>query len=59
LHYPVEIKTTSDPNKSMVNAFRCIERISGKKPGTGALICMAKERLPLKDAVWTLPVQYI
>ena len=57
--HPVEIKTTSDPGKSMVNAFRCIERISGKKAGSGALICMAKERLPLKDAVWTLPVQYI
>jgi len=57
--YPIEIKTTSDPNKSMINAFRCIDGISGKKAGTGALICMAKERLPLKDAVWTLPVQYI
>jgi len=50
---------TKDPNTSMVASFRCIERFSGKKHGTGALICMAKERLPLKDAVWTLPVQLI
>ncbi|MCL2628838.1 MAG: ATP-binding protein [Oscillospiraceae bacterium] len=57
--YPIEIKTTSDPHKSMVNSFRCIENLSGKKPGTGALICMAKERLPLKEAVWTLPVQLV
>jgi len=57
--YPIEIKTTSDPNKSMVNSFRCIENIPDKKCGTGALICMAKERLPLKNAVWTLPVHHI
>ena len=25
--YPVEIKTTSDPSKSMIRAFRCLEKI--------------------------------
>jgi len=57
--HPVEIKTTSDPTKSMVKAFRCIENIPGKKIGTGAVVCLAKERLPLVDDVWILPVQMI
>jgi predicted AAA+ superfamily ATPase len=60
--YPVEIKTTGDPTKSMVKAFRCLSGIfdqPGKKMGTGALICLAKERLPLTDTVWTLPVRMI
>jgi len=56
--YPVEIKTTGDPVKSMIKAFRCLD-IPGKKIGTGALLCLSKERLPLTDTVWALPVQYV
>ena len=57
--HPIEIKTTSDPTKSMVKAFRHIEDIPGKKVGDGAVVCLAKEVLPLKDNVWILPVQMI
>ena len=57
--HPIEIKTTSDPTKSMVRAFRLIEKIPAKKAGTGAIICLAKERLPLTDNVWILPAQKI
>ena len=57
--YPVEIKTTSDPVRSMVGAFRCLDDIPAKKTGAGTLICLAKERLPLTDTVWTLPAQMI
>jgi len=57
--YPVEIKTTSDPKRAMVGAFRCIENIPAKKTGTGAVICLAKDRLPLTDNVWILPVHMI
>ena len=57
--YPIEIKTSSDPVKSMVSAFRCIANIPQKKAGTGALICLAKERLPLTDNVWILPAHLI
>ncbi|MCL2391177.1 MAG: ATP-binding protein [Oscillospiraceae bacterium] len=57
--HPVEIKTTSDPKKSMVKAFRQLENIPAKKVGTGAVVCFAKERLPLADDVWVLPVQMI
>ena len=57
--HPVEIKTTSDPTKSMTKAFRYLESIPGKKIGSGAVICLAKQRLPLADNVWILPVQMI
>ena len=57
--YPIEIKTTSDPTKSMVNSFRYIDNIPGKKTGVGAVICLAKERLPLTDNAWILPAHLI
>ena len=57
--HPVEIKTTSDPTKSMISAFRCLESIPGKQTGTGAVICLAKERLPLSEHVWILPAHLI
>jgi predicted AAA+ superfamily ATPase len=63
--YPIEIKTSSDPAKSMVSAFRCLQGITNKKIGAGAVICLAKERLPLiADAagsgdVWIMPVNLI
>ena len=57
--YPIEVKTSSDPTRSMVSAFRCLLTNKIKKVGTGALICIARERLPLTDNVWTLPVGMI
>jgi len=57
--YPIEIKTTSDPTKSMARTFRCINSIPGKKKGSGAIICLAKEQLPLTDGVWILPAHLI
>jgi len=57
--YPVEIKTTGDPARSMVKAFRLLDSIPAKKVGTGVIVCLAKERLPLTDNVWTLPAQMI
>lgn len=57
--YPIEIKTSSNPTKSMVKAFHCLEKNPVKKIGTGALICFTKELLPLTDSVWMLPVHTI
>lgn len=57
--YPIEIKTSGDPTKSMVHSFRCLSNIPGKNIGTGAVICLAKERLPLTDNVWILPAHLI
>ena len=57
--YPIEIKATGDPSKSMVKAFRCLADVPCKKIGTGALLCLVKERLPLMDSVWALPAHMI
>jgi predicted AAA+ superfamily ATPase len=57
--YPVEIKTTSDPTKSMVKAFRCIANVPGKARGQGAVVCLAKEPLPLEEDVWIVPGGFI
>ena len=59
LLHPVEIKTTSDPSKKMASAFRKLDDIPSKKRGAGAIICHAKELLPLTDNVWVLPAQMI
>ena len=57
--HPVEIKTTSDPTKAMVKAFRLLEKIPTKKVGTGVVICLAKQRLLLTENVWILPMQMV
>ena len=57
--YPLEIKTTSDPSKSMVNAFKQLDNISGKKRGIGVLLCLADRVLPLQEKVWIMPVSAI
>ncbi len=57
--YPVETKTSSDPKKSMISAFGCIKNIPGKNIGKGAIVCLAKERLPLTENVWIMPVNLI
>jgi len=57
--YPIEIKTSSDPKKSMISAFECLCNIPAKNIGAGAVVCLAKERLPLADNVWIVPVNLI
>jgi predicted AAA+ superfamily ATPase len=57
--YPAEIKTTSDPVKSMAGAFRFLQNIPNVKVGCGAVICLAKECLPLTGNALTVPVHLI
>ena len=57
--YPCEIKTTSDPNKSMISAFELLNKIPDKKVGSGAIICMSRETLPMSGDNWIIPVDMI
>jgi len=59
LLYPIEIKTTGDPTKSMTKAFSCLKNIPGKQIGAGAVVCLAKEHLPLTQDTWVIPVNLI
>ena len=49
--YPIEIKLTASPNKSMVKGFSVIEN-----SGMGALICMRETEMFLTDNVKVIPV---
>jgi predicted AAA+ superfamily ATPase len=53
--YPIEIKTTSDPVKPMVKAFRCIDDLPEKQLGSGAVVCLSRNLLPLTDNTWVTP----
>jgi predicted AAA+ superfamily ATPase len=53
--YPVEIKTSSDPNKNMIKGFEILKNIPEKKTGSGALICLSKNLLPLTGNVMIVP----
>jgi len=57
--YPIEIKASSDPKKEMVKSFDVLDKIPGKKRGSGAIVCLAKERLPLMEDVWMVPAGMI
>jgi predicted AAA+ superfamily ATPase len=57
--YPVEIKTSSDPNPSMAKQFRCLEGIPGKIAGEGAILCLTNTLLPLGEKLWAVPVGLI
>ncbi len=52
--YPVEIKLTANPNKSMVKNFNLIQN-----RGQGALVCMADKAALLTEDVIIIPVSYI
>lgn len=49
--YPIEIKLTANPNKSMVKNFNVIENA-----GMGAIICMKEKEMFLTDDVKVIPV---
>lgn len=57
--YPVEIKMSANPKLDMANAFDVIDRIAGKKRGTGVILCMYGQKLWLSDQVVALPVEFI
>ena len=57
--HPVEIKTTGDPQKSMISSFTQLETLPGITRGCGAVICMAREVLPMTKTDSVIPVSYI
>jgi hypothetical protein len=57
--YPIEIKMSANPKLHMTNAFDVLDRIPGKKRGTGGVVCMYSNVLWLNDNVVALPVEYV
>ena len=56
--HPVEIKKTSAPDKSMLQAFSVLKN-AGREIGTGAVICMSDVVLPLGDNNLIVPSNLI
>lgn len=54
LFYPIEIKLTSKPDKSMVKNFDTI-----KNKGEGAVLCLSQQDLPLTKDVNVVPISFV
>ena len=57
--YPVEIKQSTHVTADETAAFTVLDRIDGKKRGTGAIICLCPMPGALRENVLQLPVWYI
>lgn len=52
--YPIEIKLTANPDKSMVKNFNLIQNA-----GEGGLICMYDTDIPISENINVVPVNYL
>ncbi len=56
--YPVEIKKTASPHRSMVRTFGTLKRLR-LSVGTGCLICLSEDVIPLKEDIHALPAGFM
>ena len=54
--YPIEIKKTANPDKSMLKHFSVIPE---EKKGEGAIICLCQNDFPIRENVNVVPVWYV
>ncbi len=57
--YPIEIKKKSNPKANDAGAFPLLDKDIDKKRGPGAIICLGKYKLKLRDNLYSLPIEYI
>lgn len=57
--YPLEIKMTASPHKSMAKNFGALKKIPNINLKRGTIICQYSELLYLKDDLAALPIEYI
>lgn len=57
--YPIEIKKSANPNKSMAFAFDVLDKDVDKKRGMGAIVCLYDTKLYLSDDLVVLPIEYV
>lgn len=57
--YPIEIKKSAKPTKSMATAFDILDKEVDKKRGMGVILCLYDEKLYLKDDLVVLPIEYL
>lgn len=54
--YPIEIKTTAEPDPRDIRHFSMLNDIKGVNIGEGGVICMAHDMMPLKDKNYIIPL---
>ncbi len=58
--YPIEIKTTSRPNKKMANNFRLLDKVANEIAiGNGIIINQYPNKFLLAENLIALPIEYI
>lgn len=57
--YPIEIKKSANPNKSMIENFEVLKNVNDKKIGEGAIICMYDNVVNIDENNIALPFWYI
>jgi hypothetical protein len=53
--YPIEIKKTATPGNAGIKNIRALSKFS-KKIGTGAVLCMRREAIPLAENLISFPL---
>jgi len=56
--YPIEIKKSANPNRDSIKHFTALEK-TGKKIGTGNVICLCSDLLPIDKNNYYVPVWLI
>ena len=54
--YPIEIKTSAEPNEKDIKNFAMLDAIKNVNIGEGGIICMAKDLLPLNRKHKIIPL---
>lgn len=57
--YPIEIKKSANPTKSMADAFDVLDKDVDKKRGMGVILCLYDEKIYLKEDLVVLPIEYL
>lgn len=56
---PIEIKKSASPGKAAIKNFKVLEPALNVEIGTGSVVCMANNLLPVDDKNWYVPVWLI
>ena len=57
--YPIEIKKSAKPTKSMADAFDVLDKDIDKQRGRGVILCLYDDKLFLKEDLVVLPIEYL
>jgi predicted AAA+ superfamily ATPase len=53
--YPIEVKKTAQANETDTKHFAALKKL-GKKIGTGAVLCLGQNRIPINREIVSIPV---